>query len=220
MRLSAQGAAAIVAYEGIYLYGYPDPGTGGEPITIGAGHTAAAGPPKPTYGMVITLRKALEIFTADMVKYEQRVERAIKRGLSQHAFDGFVSFDFNTGKIASGSVDDKWNAGQEAAALAVLNQYVNAAGRRLPGLVTRRASETAIIRDGRYPAAMVTLRETKGGPARAVLASSLPWPSTSPPVVTADIPMPAPVSLAPPLPSRGPSGNFLVRLVSWLWGRN
>jgi lysozyme len=43
-KTSKAGGAFIAAFEGVELKAYPDPGTGGDPWTIGVGHTAAAGP--------------------------------------------------------------------------------------------------------------------------------------------------------------------------------
>lgn len=211
MQLSKQGAIAGLVYEAIYLYSYPDPATGGHPWTIGAGHTSAAGGPKVVPGMVWSLRKALEVYLSDMKGAGDRVERAIERNLTQQAYDGFTNFEHNTGKIAGGTIDDKWNAGRETAALATLNLYVNAAGRRMAGLATRRTSETKMIRDGVYPADRIILRERKGFPARIVRGGELPWPNTAMPEVTAKIP---PFDSA--LPRAPASDNFIVRFFTYL----
>jgi hypothetical protein len=55
---------------------------------------------------------------SDLAKFERRVAAAVKRALRQHEFDALVSFDFNTGAIASGTVDDKLARGDIEAALA------------------------------------------------------------------------------------------------------
>jgi hypothetical protein len=167
--------------------------------------------------MIWSLRKCLEVYLQDMKGAGNRVERAIKRNLTQHGYDGFTNFEHNTGKIIGGTVDDKWNAGNETGAMNVLEQYVNAAGKRMQGLASRRASERAMIEKGIYPNARITLREVKGGPVKSVLASSLPWPDTSAPVVTASWPDPAVTPL--PLPARKGADNFIVRFFNYLSGR-
>jgi lysozyme len=207
MSVSPAGAGFAASSEAIYLYAYPDPVHGWKVPTIGGGHTAAAGGLIPRQGMTISLAEACQMLMQDLNgRYGPRVQRAIKRRLVQNVFDGFTSFDLNTGAISSGSIDEKWNAGDEAAALATLRQYVNAGGVRLAGLVTRRAAEARIIAEGVYPASMVLIRTSPNGPARSVQASSLPWgqapqkmevhPEVFPPV--------------PPLPTPAPRGNFMI----------
>ena len=44
MRTSANGLAFIRDHEGCELHAYPDPGSGGEPWTIGVGHTGGVKP--------------------------------------------------------------------------------------------------------------------------------------------------------------------------------
>jgi lysozyme len=177
MPISRAGAGFSLSHEAIILEGYPDPGTGGEPWTIGGGHTAAAGGMKPYRGQIISLAKALQIFVEDMAKYSSRVEKAIKRNKSQHVIDGFSSFDLNTGKIFSGTVDDKWNAGDEAGAMRTLGLYVNAAGKPLPGLQRRRKEEIALITKGIYPNAKILVKDRYNSPGRYVTVDQLPWDS-------------------------------------------
>ncbi|ELJ7022281.1 lysozyme, partial [Salmonella enterica] len=53
MRISEKGVSLIKEFEGCSLTAYPDPGTGGEPWTIGYGwtHSVDGKPVKP--GMMI-----------------------------------------------------------------------------------------------------------------------------------------------------------------------
>ncbi len=204
LRISPQGAGFIAGSEAGFLYAYPDPAHGWKVPTIGFGHTAAAGGLIPRQGMRITLAQACQMLLEDVNgRYGPRVERAIKRRLAQNVFDGFVSFDLNTGAISSGSIDEKWNAGHEAEALATLRQYVNAGGQRLGGLVTRRAAEARIIAEGVYPASLVLVRTSPNEPPRSVQASSLPW-GELPPKMQVDH------EVFAPLPTPAPHGNFLI----------
>lgn len=215
MQVSAKGAGFIVSAEGLYLYAYPDAGRGWKVPTIGGGHTTAAGGLVVRQGMTITLAQACAILMDDLNRnYGPRVNRAITRRLVQNVFDGFLSFDFNTGAILSGSVDDKWNRGDEAAAIAALRQYVNAAGKRLAGLETRRISEAKIISDGQYPSAFVQLRTSPNAAPRMVQASSLPWGTESGPpmqIAPSAFAHALTVPLAPP-PTRD---SVWVRLWQW-----
>lgn len=214
MRVSPQGAGVIASYEGCYLYAYADPAHGWKVPTIGMGHTTAAGGLVVKQGQRITLAQACAMLLDDLERqYAPRVRRAIKRRLTQAVFDGFLSFDFNTGAILSGSVDDKWNSGDEAAAIVVLRQYVNAGGKRLPGLVTRRTSEAAIILAGKYPSALVLVRTSPSDGGRRVQVNALPWGMSQTVTVDGSIFQSAP----PPLPTPAPRDNFLVDIGKNLW---
>src|SRR5215467_1837064 len=115
MKTSATGRAFIEAFEGKILHTYDD-GTG--VLTIGYGHTDAAGPPPVKRGQVITEAQADAILSDDLGKVERNVERCIKVPMTQSQFDALVSFDFNTGDLAKSSIDDKINAGNASAAMA------------------------------------------------------------------------------------------------------
>jgi len=207
------------ASEALYLYAYPDPAHGWKIPTIGCGHTAAAGGLIPVRGMKITLSQACAILMQDLNgRYGPRVERAIKRRLMQHVFDGFTSFDLNTGAILNGTVDDRWNAGDEAEALDVLRRYVNAGGKRLAGLVTRRILEARLISDGLYPSAMVLVRTSPDVPGRMVQASSLPWGSEAGPtmIVAPNTIVPAmPAPMAPSTTTTAPRASVWTHIQKW-----
>ena len=177
MQLSREGAAFIASFEAIYLEAYPDPGTGGEPITIGIGHTAAAGGMRPRLGDIIPLSRAFSMFAEDMRKYEARVNRAVKVKLTQAQFDVLTSFDFNTGAVATGSVDDKLNAGNASAALATLARYNKAGGRVMAGLENRRRAEVDLFRTGRYPPRKITIKDRRRSAGRLIDAREFVWRS-------------------------------------------
>ena len=94
LRLSDQGAALIADREGLETTAYLD--TRGV-LTIGIGHTSAAGPPKVTQGMTITEEKAHEIFRADNVRFRNECLKLVKKPLFQYEFDALASFIFNLG---------------------------------------------------------------------------------------------------------------------------
>lgn len=150
MKTSDNGRAFIEAFEGKFLKTYDD-GTG--VLTIGYGHTTAAGPPKVVAGMTITDAQCDQILAADLGAVEKDVARLIKVPLSQSQFDALVSFHFNTGALGSGTVDDKINAGNIDAAMATLLQYVNGGGKVMNGLVRRRKAERLMFL-GQVEAAM------------------------------------------------------------------
>ena len=66
-------------------------------LTIGYGHTSAAGAPEVKEGMTITQQQAEDILKADLVKYEQPVAAMVKVDLEQNQFDVLVDFAYNAG---------------------------------------------------------------------------------------------------------------------------
>ena len=148
MKTSLKGMLAILDEEALVLATYKD--SKGVP-TIGVGHTAAAGGLAPKPGNRLTLDEAISLFTSDLAKFESRVEHAISQNLAAHQNDALVSFDFNTGAIDGGSVDEKINAGNLDAAMDALQQYKKSGGATLPGLVRRRARERAMFERAEYP---------------------------------------------------------------------
>ena len=74
---------------------YPDPGSGGEPWTIGYGHTG-----RVHSGMSITEEQAEELLREDLEGFERAVENLLPIPLTQSEFDALVSFTFNIGTYA------------------------------------------------------------------------------------------------------------------------
>jgi lysozyme len=146
MKTSPRGAAFIAAQEGVVTHAYRD--VAGV-WTIGVGHTASAGPPTPSRGMTITHEEALAILARDLARYERRVEAALP-GVPQAAFDGAVSFDFNTGAINRAAWVKAFCAGDAAKVRAQLALWNKAGGKVVAGLVKRRSAEARLILDGDY----------------------------------------------------------------------
>jgi lysozyme len=94
MRLSDAGAKLIGDREGCELTAYLD---SRGILTIGVGHTSAAGPPKVVQGMTITEDEAWRIFRADNQRFRTEGKGLIKVPLAQHEFDALASFVFNLG---------------------------------------------------------------------------------------------------------------------------
>jgi lysozyme len=157
MQTSSEGVAFIAAHEGIVTHAYRD---AAGVWTIGVGHTAAAGAPVPVRGMTLSRDEALRQFAHDLSRYERRVAAAMG-GVARTAFDGAVSFDFNTGAIDRASWVTSYREGRPAEARAGLLQWTKAGGRKLAGLVRRREDEAALIFDGLYRAAEPSAGEVR-----------------------------------------------------------
>lgn len=120
---------------------YPDPGTGGAPWTIGWGATG----PGIVPGLAWTQEQCDARLAADLARFAREVERALRgAATSQAQFDALVSFHYNTGAIARASLTRFHRAGDFAAAAAEFGKWVHAGGRRLRGLVRRRAAEAEL----------------------------------------------------------------------------
>lgn len=142
MKTSPKGIALIKSAEGLRLKAYPDPGTGGEPWTIGYGSASGV-----TRNMVITETQAEQMLAEDLVRFERIVERQVQVPLNQGQFDALVSFTYNVGggNFTKSTLLRKLNAGDTAGAAEQFSRWVHAGGKVLPGLVTRRAAERALF---------------------------------------------------------------------------
>ncbi|OJW73854.1 MAG: glycoside hydrolase [Sphingomonadales bacterium 63-6] len=147
-RIGRQGIALIQRFEGCErlrtdgLYeAYPDPGTGGDPWTIGWGATG----PGIAQGTRWTRAECDMRLEADLVRYAQAVDRALgDAGTSQAQFDALVSFHYNTGAIARASLTRKHIARDYAGAAREFTRWTRAGGKIMKGLVRRREAEAAL----------------------------------------------------------------------------
>jgi len=160
----------MLAEEAIVLAAYND-GTG--TMTIGAGHTAAAGPPAPRAGATISLTEAINIYRNDLAKTESQVQAAVRAVLSQHQFDALVSWHFNTGAVSSATLTRKLNAGDAAGAAAEFARWNKSKGKVLEGLVARRERETAMFSKGDYGNPKIRVLESKSGPEEIFTADQI-----------------------------------------------
>ena len=120
---------------------YPDPGTGADPWTIGWGATGPGIGP----GTVWTQAQCDARLEADLARFAAEVSRAIGDApTTPNQFDAMVSFHYNTGAIFKATLTKRHIAGDHAAAAAEFGKWVHAGGRKLTGLVRRRAEEAAL----------------------------------------------------------------------------
>ena len=124
---------------------YPDPGTGGDPWTIGWGATGKG----IMRGTVWTRAQCDARLDSDLIRFARDVARALGDApTSQTQFDALVSFHYNTGAIARATLTRLHKAGRFDAAGAEFGKWVHAGGKRLNGLVRRREAEAALYRSG------------------------------------------------------------------------
>lgn len=148
--VSEAGLKLIKAFEGCarlrhdgMVEAYPDPGTGGDPWTIGWGATGA----DVTPGTVWTQAQCDARLEADVARHAADVRKAIGDApTTQGQFDALVSFHYNTGAIARATLTRRHLAGDHQAAAREFAKWKHAGGRVLKGLVRRRRAEVALYR--------------------------------------------------------------------------
>lgn len=139
--INKAGLELIKSFEGMVLKAYPDPGSGGDPWTIGYGHTG----PDVYKGLVITEAQADELLRADLRKFEDAVFRLVGWHATDNQFSALVSFAFNVGAgeggLKTSTLLRKHNAGDYAGARAEFARWNRAANKVMAGLTRRRAAE-------------------------------------------------------------------------------
>lgn len=144
MKINKETLNLIKEFEGCELKAYKDAvGV----WTIGYGHTAAAGNPKPVSGMVITAKQAEDLLLKDMVKYENAVKKYVKVALNDNQYGALVSFTYNLGEgnFSKSTLLKKVNAKDFAGAAKEFAKWNKAGGKVLNGLTRRRAAEAALF---------------------------------------------------------------------------
>lgn len=146
-QINAAGLELIKEFEGCSLAAYPDPGTGGEPYTIGYGHTGVFGGEPITLGMTITQEQADELLQHDLSATEQGVNELCAHSINPNQFAALVSFAYNVGlgALASSTLMRMVNAGNYTEAEQQFKNWVWAGGQVLPGLVRRREAEAQLF---------------------------------------------------------------------------
>jgi lysozyme len=161
MRLSAQGAADIRLHEGFVDHWYSDPvGI----ATIGVGFTMRSSSFKKWWdahrpgqafapGATMTRAEADDALVALADgEYGAAVNKFLGKPVAQNVFDAMTSMVFNCG---AGALTWQWaqlaKAGDYAGAAEKLkNTAITAQGKRLAGLVSRRADEARLLSTGKY----------------------------------------------------------------------
>lgn len=143
MQVSAEGAKLVSAFEGFSPTVYRCPA--GYP-TIGYGHVVRRGEKFTT----ISGDDGLELLRLDLFKAGQAVNRLITWDLEQHQFDALASFTFNLGggALQRSTLRRVVNRGEHREVPRQLMRWVRAKGRRLRGLVRRRAASAAMYHGG------------------------------------------------------------------------
>jgi len=145
MKTSDDGVKLIQLFEGLRLTSYVCPAG---ILTIGYGHTSAAGNPIVKPKMTITKDEAADILRSDLSRFERGVEGMVKVDISQNQFDVLVSFAYNCGlgALKKSTLLKRVNAKRFDEVPAELMKWSKAGGRQLAGLVRRRRAECELWR--------------------------------------------------------------------------
>jgi lysozyme len=143
MQYSKDGLHLTEGFEGCRLIAYPDPGTGGDPWTIGYGHTG----PDVHPGMTITLEQAEDLLAQDVKRAEADVNAKLIVKVNQEEFDALVDFAFNCGcgNLNNSTLLKKLNANDFEGAAQEFLKWDMAAGHHMAGLLKRRQAEELLF---------------------------------------------------------------------------
>lgn len=144
-------------FEGLFLQAYDDHNDhivkAGEyvhgTLTIGFGHTDAAGPPKVYVGQVITKEQADQFLSTDLQSVELEVKRLVKVKVNQNQYDALIDFQYNTGWLGHQhcSLLNALNSGNYNLADEDFMLYDRAQGKVLAGLDRRRKAEKDLFHE-------------------------------------------------------------------------
>lgn len=144
MVVSLFGVDLICSFEGKRLAAYDD-GVG--VWTIGFGTTVYPNGIKVKKGDTCTEVQAKAYMAHDLKKFEAAVNNAVTVPLNQNQFDALLSLAYNIGTDAfsKSTLMQKLNANDIRGAADQFDVWVNAGGKRMQGLVNRRAKEKALF---------------------------------------------------------------------------
>lgn len=147
----APAIALIKEFEGCVLKAYPDPGTGGEPWTIGYGNTFYPDGKKVKPGDVITKEKAEELLKVEVNRIAKILESKVPHWntLNNNQRSALISFSYNVGpywyntdgfRTISNTIYSKlWKNVPDSFML-----YVNPGTNVTAGLRRRRVAESSL----------------------------------------------------------------------------
>ena len=138
----------IREFEGCRLQSYPDPASGGDPYTVGIGHTG----PEVVPGYEITQAVANQLLRDDLDRFEKGISDQINVPLNQEQFDALVSWAFNCGLGATSdsTLRRRLNAGEDVNKV-ISEELPRWTSGGMPGLIRRRNAEVKLATTGQFP---------------------------------------------------------------------
>jgi GH24 family phage-related lysozyme (muramidase) len=162
LRTSERGKLMILTHEAFMAYIYPDAGN----WAIGYGHNASLATLTRQFPNGLTEEEAYDLFSRDIMGFEQKVRSGITGCMTQQMFDAAVSLTYNLGRFPS-EIKAAINARNYTDAAKQFRSYRRAGGVVLPALVQRRDQEANLFLNSSYPPAK-TRAEQKAGHLRQI----------------------------------------------------
>jgi|SRR5688572_2738058 len=143
MSANAVAASLVRKWEGCRLTAYPDPASGGAPWTIGYGATGAG----IARGTTWTQAQAEQRLEQDVERFVAGVRRLLQRPATDDQLGAMASLAYNVGlrRFSESTLLRLFNEGKPEAAAKQFGVWTLAAGRRMQGLVNRRADERRVF---------------------------------------------------------------------------
>ncbi|MFW1857223.1 lysozyme [Acinetobacter defluvii] len=144
LQVSPQGRELICSFEGLALTAYDD-GTGC--WTIGYGTTRYPDQTPVKAFDTCSVQQANSYMQHDLQKFENAVTQSVKVLLNQNQFDALVSLSYNIGINAfkNSTLLRYLNAADYQKAAQQFDVWIYANGKRMQGLINRRAVERALF---------------------------------------------------------------------------
>lgn len=144
MKTSKNGIALIKQFEGCRLKAYKCPAG---VWTIGIGHTGLVNGKPITENTTITPLMAEALLAIDLQKFENAINKVVKKPLTQSEFDSLVSFVFNIGigAFEQSTMLKLLNQGNFDLAAKQFERWNKAGGKVLKGLTKRRLAEKTLF---------------------------------------------------------------------------
>src|SRR3990167_4782932 len=143
VNINQAGIDLIKSFESCRLTAYPDPGTGGEPYTVGWGHTGHG-----IYnGMQISQEQADLWLAEDVAKFETCVQKALAVNVTDNQFAALCSLAYNIGcgALQGSTLMRLLNAGDDLGAAEQFLRWDKSGGAVMAGLTRRREAERALF---------------------------------------------------------------------------
>lgn len=150
MKISENGINMIKRFESLSLKAYPDPGSGGDPWTIGYGSTFYETGRRVVKGDVITIERADKLLRLTADRFTTSMSILLRKELTQNQFDALTSFVYNVGipNFKVSTLLRKINANPNDPSIGdEFGRWVTASKKVLPGLVKRRKLEYELYKN-------------------------------------------------------------------------
>ncbi len=144
MKLNQAGVDLIKSFEKCRLEAYPDPVSGGDPWTIGWGHTG----PDIKKGVVWTQEDADARFEKDLDRVVKYLRSIVRSSLTDNQFSACVSLCYNvgSGNFVTSTLLRLLNSYHLDAAGEEFTRWDKVHGKEVQGLLNRRLAEQKLFR--------------------------------------------------------------------------